>query len=92
MNMNNIEELYDKIEGVRSVLLDLADCDYETALQNVKEKEEAAAGGVEIMNDYETQLFWHELRNDLGDAIEGCLLYTSPSPRDDGVSRMPSSA
>ena len=22
----------------------------------------------------------------------GCLLYTSPSPRDDGVSRMPSSA
>ena len=23
---------------------------------------------------------------------KGCLLYTSPSPRDDGVSRMPSSA
>jgi hypothetical protein len=77
MNMNNIEELYDKIEGVRSVLLDLADCDYETALQNVKEKEEAAAGGVEIMNDYETQLFWHELRNDLGDAIEGIKQYIS---------------
>ena len=77
MNMNNIEELYDKIEGVRSVLLDLADCDYETALQNVKEKEEAAAGGVEIMNDYETQLFWHELRNDLGDAIEGINQYIS---------------
>ena len=75
--MNNIEELYDKIEGVRSVLLDLADCDYETALQNVKEKEEAAAGGVEIMNDYETQLFWHELRNDLGDAIEGINQYIS---------------
>ena len=24
--------------------------------------------------------------------INNCLLYTSPSPRDDGVSRMPSSA
>ena len=27
-----------------------------------------------------------------GDKVYICLLYTSPSPRDDGVSRMPSSA
>ena len=27
-----------------------------------------------------------------GDMYMVCLLYTSPSPRDDGVSRMPSSA
>ena len=27
-----------------------------------------------------------------GDGILGCLLYTSPSPRDNRVSRMPSSA
>ena len=27
-----------------------------------------------------------------GDDLEGCLLYTSPSPRDNGRSRMPSSA
>ena len=26
------------------------------------------------------------------DLLTDCLLYTSPSPRDDGVSRMPSSA
>ena len=26
------------------------------------------------------------------DVIAGCLLYTSPSPRDVGISRMPSSA
>ena len=34
--------------------------------------------------------------NDLGfdpyDIVKGCLLYTSPSPRDRSVSRMPSSA
>ena len=27
-----------------------------------------------------------------GEVVEGCLLYTSPSPRDRSVSRMPSSA
>ena len=27
-----------------------------------------------------------------GDVIDGCLLYTSPSPRDGLLSRMPSSA
>ena len=27
-----------------------------------------------------------------GDALKVCLLYTSPSPRDDATSRMPSSA
>ena len=28
----------------------------------------------------------------IGDGVGGCLLYTSPSPRDDELSRMPSSA
>ena len=32
------------------------------------------------------------LRITRGDAIDGCLLYTSPSPRDSDSSRMPSSA
>ena len=31
-------------------------------------------------------------QNDLVDAANGCLLYTSPSPRDRQKSRMPSSA
>ena len=30
--------------------------------------------------------------DDLSDIIKGCLLYTSPSPRDSNLSRMPSSA
>ena len=28
----------------------------------------------------------------IANMVEGCLLYTSPSPRDDVISRMPSSA
>ena len=32
------------------------------------------------------------LRRDWFGTIKGCLLYTSPSPRDYGTSRMPSSA
>ena len=32
------------------------------------------------------------LLNDLGDDAKVCLLYTSPSPRDGLLSRMPSSA
>ena len=32
------------------------------------------------------------IRNDKGDKVVTCLLYTSPSPRDATLSRMPSSA
>ena len=39
----------------------------------------------------EPRLRWAVAEN-LGDYISGCLLYTSPSPRDKRQSRMPSSA
>ena len=53
-----------------------------------------------IKNDYlETkqtppynQLDIDSLVNQINQDTSNCLLYTSPSPRDDGVSRMPSSA
>ena len=35
---------------------------------------------------------WQELAINKGGAVIGCLLYTSPSPRDGLLSRMPSSA
>ena len=35
---------------------------------------------------------WNDWINDIIDWIYGCLLYTSPSPRDLSTSRMPSSA
>ena len=38
--------------------------------------------------DANKQVVYHIFK----DILEGCLLYTSPSPRDRSVSRMPSSA
>ena len=45
---------------------------------------------VKIQNDF----IWHKHFNtdEVFIVIEGCLLYTSPSPRDKRQSRMPSSA
>ena len=41
---------------------------------------------IEKSSDENTVLFWKKLKR------QGCLLYTSPSPRDRSSSRMPSSA
>ena len=53
------------------------------------------AGGTAI-NCAEKIVLWNKLvhvrGNSLGTDPMGCLLYTSPSPRDSRVSRMPSSA
>ena len=37
-------------------------------------------------------VFLHEVKKGAADRSYGCLLYTSPSPRDATLSRMPSSA
>ena len=36
--------------------------------------------------------FGAEISNSIGELVKACLLYTSPSPRDGLLSRMPSSA
>ena len=41
---------------------------------------------------YEDRSTIEKLSNVTESSIEGCLLYTSPSPRDRSLSRMPSSA
>ena len=48
---------------------------------------EWVAGG-----DYSTNINPSELTDAIGDYAKACLLYTSPSPRDGLLSRMPSSA
>ena len=48
--------------------------------------------GLGLGNSVQKNLYLPEPQNDFILAIIGCLLYTSPSPRDDQPSRMPSSA
>ena len=51
--------------------------------QNILEKANQAFSGGEKAEDFSKKI---------NDAINSCLLYTSPSPRDLDLSRMPSSA
>ena len=45
---------------------------------------------VRILDNFSEQI--HGTNKSLDESLEGCLLYTSPSPRDRTRSRMPSSA
>ena len=45
-----------------------------------------------LTDDYDLVSGWKEVRNDPVNKTMPCLLYTSPSPRDATLSRMPSSA
>ena len=76
------------IVGVKRVL------DY-----NVKARVKADKSGIELanvkmsMNPFDEIAVEESLRiKEAGNADEVCLLYTSPSPRDATLSRMPSSA
>ena len=55
------------------------------AYQLKKLKEQAKTNGID-------EVFNSALMGGLAGAVAGCLLYTSPSPRDKRQSRMPSSA
>ena len=47
---------------------------------------------IEVTHGQDALLFTKNPKKELIDAISSCLLYTSPSPRDGLLSRMPSSA
>ena len=58
---------------------------------------EVTKSGFKLPEDSKTKLEYLEAEifmvdKELSDKYEGCLLYTSPSPRDRQKSRMPSSA
>ena len=63
--------------------------EWETLLSKEHFVEMEHEGGIADRNDYETIICSTFLRR-LQD--KACLLYTSPSPRDRSLSRMPSSA
>ena len=64
---------------------------------SIDEKREHLSGA--LMSDDVEKALWHLVNTGLADeivpelpALRLCLLYTSPSPRDATLSRMPSSA
>ena len=61
-------------------------CRYETAAYHVVDLEVEWTGGAQLMKMYGA------VQNLADQHMKGCLLYTSPSPRDRQKSRMPSSA
>ena len=65
--------------------------EFEIILNMFKKKyPEIIAAGGKVINNKSEILFIY--RNKKWDLPKGCLLYTSPSPRDGLLSRMPSSA
>ena len=49
-------------------------------------------GDSKFINGAKPGMIYNTVTSDLFDGKKGCLLYTSPSPRDGLLSRMPSSA
>ena len=61
----------------------------------VWERDDTALNVITAKNQWEGPALWlhnRETRTSLGEFLNYCLLYTSPSPRDLSTSRMPSSA
>ena len=73
---------------------ELVDCDWPTALQAAADglKTASEAGDLGVLASGSNTLEELYLVQKLARALGTCLLYTSPSPRDATLSRMPSSA
>ena len=65
-------------------------------IHRLVEDRDLIIGGVKLHHPESLGLYGHSdadvLSHSIMDALLGCLLYTSPSPRDGRISRMPSSA
>ena len=76
----------DKLQQFEKRLL-LTDMGFEATSAIVDELREKHAGRTVVIDD-----IWTTVKDKLKSLLKGCLLYTSPSPRDRSSSRMPSSA
>ena len=79
---------HDKFRGYNKqevdTFLHLVADDFKSMIEEIKEKEKLISEKDEEIKEIQTELESQLLKN--------CLLYTSPSPRDATLSRMPSSA
>ena len=94
------------LEKMQEMLSQQLNCDADTITPDTSFKDDLGADSLDLFelvmaleDEYNIEIPSEELTdlNTVGDVIEymkskGCLLYTSPSPRDRTRSRMPSSA
>ena len=90
------EQIHIKIVNSGTIPLTFPDASYGlkvTGLDGVLYYTPMTAQVISTLEPKEEKTFvWNQKRMDGSDSLEGCLLYTSPSPRDRSLSRMPSSA
>jgi len=86
--LNNI------LGGILGKVVDNAEGILDKVITTDKERDEAKLAIKKLLLDAEREAFAKEVedRKDARDMYKDCLLYTSPSPRDGLLSRMPSSA
>ena len=86
----NVNSVRARIENIKSYLLkykpDLL------MMQEIKTEDVNFPYDDFASMDYESHVFGQKSYNGVAIISKGCLLYTSPSPRDGLLSRMPSSA
>ena len=86
---------FDTYDGANSIREDLADVIYNISPSETPFMSNAAKGtATNTLYEWQTDSLADAAANAQieGDDYTGCLLYTSPSPRDGLLSRMPSSA
>ena len=85
------ERFYDELPGLVSDAFE--DKEYVDSLFKVETERSLKHLNIADAWANNTPLVWNEdLENEVMMALRTCLLYTSPSPRDATLSRMPSSA
>ena len=65
---------------------------FDRLIDKIAEMQNPTVAGLDPKLDYVPESIKEECFAKYGKTLEGCLLYTSPSPRDGLLSRMPSSA
>ena len=91
VNNTPTTEIDEAIMNLRFSLMDEENKEYLDAMKNKDLIEEADALG-DMLYILCGTIITHGMQDVIDEVFEDCLLYTSPSPRDATLSRMPSSA
>ena len=82
----NLKPIYDEYQDIKVIK------EYMEKYQEFKENNISIELMNEYLDNYGEDLSYSDFESSYRGAYDSCLLYTSPSPRDSNLSRMPSSA